>query len=499
MVRCGPTREWSEAAGPVYWGWASTCSDRRYARVTWAAYWGQPPSDWLHDLGDGLPVARGTGWGAVLGVVSSIRQDQVAAWAHFARFWGDTSEVTKEASRRSSAGLQDRMAQATRLAQAGLHLHPDLAEAEAAHQAARQRVVLALELHMALLRVARAGWDKDAEGGHSQRRGFEPVLPLPSSIPLRHTAPPPTLQWSRWPDAVLNTRPLPKRVERHGLSLVCSFVTWCSSQTWTATASPELGVWELLGLWALRNQTLPGVRNPVEQAWWQAQHAFFTWFLAWWDTLGTGALIPGPHIAGPDGGPRWQLWDQTGDKAGVLAFRSRALALSPHDGLRGEEFAAEVAGLFTPEPSTLGWKEMVGHWRAGTLRAAGGSRIGTHPQAKRGRCPDCLEPWLRCPCQARAPALPWHWLQESGTANDQAGAVICRRCLLQGPRAGRSLWSPACMGEEPVVGPCRGWRGGRHAVTWWERQEHPPRRMLYDPARPRPARIPIPVPGRPPA
>ncbi len=85
-----------------------------------------------------------------------------------------------------------------------------------------------------------------------------------------------------------------------------------------------------------------------------------------------------------------------------------------------------------------------------------------------------METWLRCPCEGQAPLPPWHWLQESGTADDQAGAVTCRRCLLQAPRAGRSMWSPACMGEEPAKGKSRGWAGGGAADAWWAAQDHPP-------------------------
>ncbi len=373
----------------------------------------------------------------------------------------------------------------------------------AADAAAIDRTSRVHPIHLALLAVARAGWDRDAAQGQSAHRGLEP-LPAPPPLesgPGAQQAVGPVLRWGRWPHPTRFTPNAPRRVYSHGVGIVRHFVEWCAGRSWRATRGERLTLARVLATWA-RQPGMPPTRGEVGRGWWREQALFMAWFIPFWDKLGAGALISGPLWDGEE-----LAWELAGEglltPEGELAFRASIgrVGPGPPEGVR--HIAAEIRALGQAAPfEDIEWKPLLRWWRGGS----GPQPTGSHPQAGKSRCPDCLEPRLRCSCERAQPELPWHWLQPCGFGVDQAGGLLCRRCRVTTPRASRVLWNPGCLGEPSGPGRLDGWQGGWSAAQWLD--AHAPdarpagtrrRAGWYNPGARR-VRIPLPVGARgPPA
>ena len=214
----------------------------------------------------------------------------------------------------------------------------------------------------------------------------------------------------------------------------------------------------------------------------------------WWEGQPCGALVPGPLVRGPRcrdparrglGGvlqvgwklalltpqgraaPRWEsLGEGLCSTPWHRAYGPRVAWLIP----LGEVLAHTVPCQDAPAAGALVagaalWRGVLSRWRLGPLRVAAGAGL-THPQRGRRRCAGCHLPPLECPCEARRPPPPWHWLRPCSFPGDQAGGVTCRVCHVVQPRSVlRGAWQSACPGqhvapapEGPAGGPNAGWQ-----------------------------------------
>ncbi len=265
------------------------------------------------------------GWGGLVGIVPTVRQDRTAGWRDFAVRvpWQLDQVITTSSPPDLRASCRTALEWARTMAVQALDLHPDVGEARAADAAAVGRTRLARPIHLALLAVARAGWDRDAAHGQSAHRGREPVPEPPPLLPGPGVAQAisPALRLGRWPHLVRYTPAAPRRIYAHGLGTVHRFVAWCAGRRWWVERGVRLSLARLVATWA-KQPGMPPYTDTLGREWWRCQCAFFGWFLPFWDGVGVGALLPRTVAAGPELG-----WELTGEGLATpeeeLAFRRR--------------------------------------------------------------------------------------------------------------------------------------------------------------------------------
>ncbi len=271
VVSLGPTPV--ESLGVVVWGFQQSSPDLRYARGAWVAVWGHPPDSLARGPGGeylaqedppwlGRCTGHGGQWGALVGVVPSLRQDRTAAWRDFCTrapcAVGMAVTATSTDAEKRAWAQQLRWADV--MARRALHLDPDLAAARIADQRAIARTTAAHKIHLALLEVARAGWGMNGSAGVSAARGREPVPPEPPlACPAWVLEAPqrPPVHSGRWPHPVRNTSPGNRRIDRHGVGVIHCFARWCAGAQWLVRGGAHTGLWELLALWQGMSRACP--------------------------------------------------------------------------------------------------------------------------------------------------------------------------------------------------------------------------------------------------